>query len=84
MGREKKARWIKIKTHQNPQINLKLNFHGPVKMSGPTTAAHFTLDFPRNLLAGRGTWPAIPVMLPTAIKHFDRAASKCFLRFSLI
>ena len=39
-------------------------------------AAYSTLDFTRSPLAGKGTWcllPTTPVMLPTAIKHFDRA-----------
>ena len=40
-------------------------------------AAHSTLDFTRSPLVGKGTWcllPTTPSMLPTASKHFDRAA----------
>ena len=39
-------------------------------------AAYSTLDFTRSPLAGKGTWhllPTTPAMLPTAMKHFDRA-----------
>ena len=41
-------------------------------------AAYSTLDFTMSPLAGKGTWcllPTTPAMLPTATKHFDRAAS---------
>ena len=40
-------------------------------------AAHFALDFSKSPLADKGTWcllPTTPSMLPTASKHFDRAA----------
>ena len=40
-------------------------------------ASYSTLDFTRSPLAGKGTWcllPTTPSMLPTATKHFDRAA----------
>ena len=40
-------------------------------------ATYFTLDFTRSPLAGKGTWHLLPTtssMLPTATKHFDRAA----------
>ena len=40
-------------------------------------AAYSTLHLTRSPLAGKGTWcllPTTPSMLPTATKHFDRAA----------
>ena len=43
----------------------------------PFLAAYSTLDFTMSPLAGKGTWfllPTTPSMLPTATKHFDRAA----------
>ena len=45
----------------------------------PFLATYSTLDFTMTPLAGKGTWccvlPTTPPMLPTATKHFDRAAS---------
>ena len=43
--------------------------------------AYSTLDFTMSPLAGKGTWcllPTTPSMLPTATKHFDRAAHTKF------
>ena len=45
--------------------------------SSQLLAAYSTLDFTRSPLAGKVTWhllPTTPAMLPTAAKHFDRAA----------
>ena len=44
------------------------------RSSGP--CGYSTLDFTMSPLAGKGTWcllPTTPFMLPTAIKHFERA-----------
>ena len=46
-------------------------------------AAYSTLDFTRNPLACKGTWHLLPTtpssMLPTATKHYDRAADSWFV-----
>ena len=45
----------------------------------PFLVAYSTLDFTMSSLAGKGTWCLLrttPSMLPTAIKHFERAAKE--------
>ena len=79
---ELKCIWPVILTGEHPKIILRpepcqnILAAGNFAAFSPFLAAYFTLDFTMSPLAGKGTWcllPAIPSMLPTATKHFDRA-----------